>query len=298
MVQGFSFFTLFDLHSLEWHVFNYKSTLISRNQERPDLMFAKSKRKLIMNSLKEMREILKDSLRKKTDFSRTDQHRGLPPPPVQKPADPALPRFSLPGPDEWQKAVSRKRLDEIISSRKSRRSFSAQPMSLEQLAFLLWATQGVRRIPGKGAVLRHVPSAGARHSFETYLFVFNVSGLDPGLYRFLPLDEELVLTRNLPDMGLELAQAAFSQRFVSQGAVTFVWACIPYRMEWRYGPTSYRVILLDAGHVCQNLYLACEALGAGTCAVAAYDQEALDQLLGVDGIDEFAVYLAPVGIRN
>ncbi|MFN2266786.1 MAG: nitroreductase family protein, partial [Desulfonatronovibrio sp.] len=57
----------------------------------------------------------------------------------------------------------------------------------------------------------------------------------------------------------------------------------------------YRVILMDIGHVCQNLYLACEAVGAGTCAVAAYDQEAMDDLLGLDGVDEFAIYLAPVG---
>jgi len=55
------------------------------------------------------------------------------------------------------------------------------------------------------------------------------------------------------------------------------------------------VIAIDAGHVCQNLYLACEAVGAGTCAVAAYDQEALDRLLRIDGVDEFAIYLAPVG---
>lgn len=251
-----------------------------------------------MDSLKDMREILKDSLRKQTDFSRTDQNRGLPAPPVQKPADPDQQRFSLPDPEQWKKTVGSQRLDELISRRKSRRSYADQAMSLEQLSFLLWATQGVRRIPGKGAVLRHVPSAGARHSFETYLFVFRVDGLAPGLYRFLPLDEELVLIKNIPDMGLELTEAVFSQRFVSQGAVTFVWSCIPYRMEWRYGPTSYRVILMDAGHVCQNLYLASEAVGAGTCAVAAYDQEALDQLLGLDGIDEFAVYLAPVGIRN
>ncbi len=66
-------------------------------------------------------------------------------------------------------------------------------------------------------------------------------------------------------------------------------------MEWRYGLASHKVIALDAGHVCQNLYLACEAIGAGTCAIAAYNQDAMDQLLGVNGRDEFTIYLAPVG---
>jgi SagB-type dehydrogenase family enzyme len=66
-------------------------------------------------------------------------------------------------------------------------------------------------------------------------------------------------------------------------------------MEWRYDVAAHKVIAIDAGHVCQNLYLACEAIGAGTCAIAAYDQEAVDGLLRIDGKDEFAVYLAPVG---
>ena len=66
-------------------------------------------------------------------------------------------------------------------------------------------------------------------------------------------------------------------------------------MEWRYDLAAHKVIALDAGHVCQNLYLACEAIDAGTCAIAAYDQEELDELLGLDGENEFAIYLAPVG---
>jgi len=66
-------------------------------------------------------------------------------------------------------------------------------------------------------------------------------------------------------------------------------------MEWRYDQAAHRVILIDAGHICQNLYLACEAIGAGTCAVAAYHQEKIDHLLRLDGKNEFVIYLAPVG---
>jgi SagB-type dehydrogenase family enzyme len=93
----------------------------------------------------------------------------------------------------------------------------------------------------------------------------------------------------------KIGPATLGQNWISSAAAVFIWAAIPYRMEWRYGPAAHRVILIDAGHVCQNLYLACEAIGAGTCAVAAYDQELMDQLLGVDGKDEFVIYLAPVG---
>jgi SagB-type dehydrogenase family enzyme len=66
-------------------------------------------------------------------------------------------------------------------------------------------------------------------------------------------------------------------------------------MEWRYHLAAHRVIAMDAGHLCQNLYLACAAIGAGTCAIAAYHQQRMDRLLGVDGEDEYTIYLAPVG---
>lgn len=241
------------------------------------------------------REFLKDSLRMVTDFSRTDQRRGHPPPPVQKGCDPGATRVKLAGPEQWGDVVRTMGLDRIIQGRKSRRNYTGEPLLYEELSFLLWATQGVRKQVRGTAAYRNVPSAGARHSFETYIFVRNVLGLQPGLYRYLFLSSELVFLKEVEHMSLELSRAALGQKFVGAGAATFVWSCIPYRMEWRYGPTSYRVILMDAGHVCQNLYLACEALGAGTCAVAAYDQEAMDRLLGLDGHDEFAVYLAPVG---
>ena len=93
----------------------------------------------------------------------------------------------------------------------------------------------------------------------------------------------------------KLTEATFGQSFTGKSAVTFIWTAIPHRMEWRYGLAAHKVIAIDAGHVCQNLYLACEAIGAGTCAVAAYHQELMDQLLRVDGKDEFTIYLAPVG---
>jgi nitroreductase len=89
--------------------------------------------------------------------------------------------------------------------------------------------------------------------------------------------------------------ACNNQLFVGKGAATFVWTVVPYRTEWRYAFLSPKIIAQDAGHLCQNLYLACEAIGAGTCGIDAYDQAKLDALLGVDGRDEYAVYAAPVG---
>jgi SagB-type dehydrogenase family enzyme len=88
---------------------------------------------------------------------------------------------------------------------------------------------------------------------------------------------------------------AWFQNFIGKSAVVFVWAATPYRSEWRYTLVSYKDILIEAGHICQNLYLACEAIGAGTCAIASYEQKALDELLQIDGENEITVYLSPVG---
>jgi SagB-type dehydrogenase family enzyme len=123
----------------------------------------------------------------------------------------------------------------------------------------------------------------------------NVDGLEQGLYRYLPLENALVFLKSLANLQGQLTAATHGQSFAGQAAVTFIWTVIPERTEWRYTEASYKVIALDAGHVCQNLYLACEAISAGTCAIAAYNQSLVDDLLGVDGEDEFSVYLAPVG---
>jgi len=240
------------------------------------------------------RRFLTDRVRMEVDWRLTDQNRGVAPPPLEKPVPEGARQIKLPGPESMQ-AVSDISLREAIARRESRRLFTDQPLNLSELSFLLWATQGVRRTAGPFAVYRTVPSAGCRHSFETYLAVLNVEGLTPGLYRYLPLQHQLVLLREDKNLGPTLVNATLGQPFCGSGAVTFVWTTVPYRMEWRYHRAAHRVIPIDAGHVGQNLYLACEAIGAGTTTVAAYDQDAMDQLLGVDGDDEFTLYLAPVG---
>ena len=237
------------------------------------------------------RFFLKDSVRKTVDFSRTDQYLGVDAPPVQKPFPEGAAVTALPDPG----GLGFISLEGAIRSRESRRSYSREPLSLNEISFLLWATQGLRGVPEQGHALRTVPSAGCRHALETYLAVFRVTGLDEGLYRYLPVDHELVLLKKPEGLETETARAALGQRFTGRSAVTFIWTAIPYRMEWRYGDAAYKVIALDAGHVCQNLYLACEAIGAGTCAIAAYDQEKADRLAGVDGEEEFVIYMAPVG---
>jgi SagB-type dehydrogenase family enzyme len=244
--------------------------------------------------LDQYRYFLKDSIRKTIDFSKTDQSQGLPPPPIEKPYRKDQQVIPLISPHELADLYPIT-LQNAINNRRSRRKFKGESISSAELSFLLWATQGITQLVDSGHALRTVPSAGARHALETYLAVLNVDNLDTGFYRYLPLSHSLLVERLDAAAGYKIKQATFNQNWMADAAVVFLWAAIPFRMEWRYGLAAHKVILLDVGHVCQNLYLACEAIGAGTCAVAAYDQEQMDQVLGINGDDEFVIYTAAVG---
>ena len=161
----------------------------------------------------------------------------------------------------------------------------------------MWSTQGVKSIDKNRVwTKRVVPSGGARHPLETYLIINRVKGIEQGVCRYLPIEHKLLLvTKHYHQLSERISTACYGQTFVGDSAVVFVWTTIPYRSEWRYSAIAYKDILIEAGHVCQNLYLACEAIRAGTCAIAAYDQEVMDTLIGVDGENEFTIYMAPVG---
>jgi len=250
-----------------------------------------SEKKIDMDTF---RYFLKDHVRLTIDFRKTDQSMGQNPPPIEKPFPKNAKRIDLPPPEKWSE-VKDISLTSAFKNRKSHRVFKKQPLTLEELSFLLWATQGIRQIVNAGTALRTVPSAGARHSFETYLIILHLEDVEPGVYRYSAVEHQLVLEHTDADLQNHIVDASYGQSFVGRAPVNFVWTTIPYRMEWRYDKAAHKVIAIDAGHVCQNLYLAVEAIDAGTCAIAAYNQELMDDLLRVDGIDEFTVYMAAVG---
>ena len=187
---------------------------------------------------------------------------------------------------------------QAIKQRRSHRAYTQEALTLEELSYLLWATQGIDKATTREGrivrTLRTVPSGGARHPFETYLLVRRVEGLAPGLYRYLPVEHKIYLVRDDEDLTDRVHEATRYQ-FVPRSAVVFVWTVVPNRSEWRYVSLAPKIIAQDSGHLCQNLYLACESIGAGTCAIGAYDQDKIDPVLGVDGEEEFTIYIAPVG---
>jgi SagB-type dehydrogenase family enzyme len=180
----------------------------------------------------------------------------------------------------------------VLKNRRSIRNFSEEPITKAELSQLLWASTGVT---GKsmGHKLRAAPSAGALYPIETYVVVNNVEGLENGVYHYKIEGHELEEIQK-GDLREELGAAALDQGMFSKAAVVFVWTIVFNRCASKYGQRAKRYVFMDSGHVAQNLLLAAEALGLGACPAAAFDDDRMNEIMGMDG-GETVAYLAVVG---
>ena len=223
--------------------------------------------------------------------------------PEQRPAPP----FELPYPADAE-LIELKEPDllpdaqvnflEMIELRATQRQYDeSEALTNKELSYLLWCSQGVKMAtPAK--TIRNVPSAGGRNALETYLYLRRVEGIEEGLYRFLPLEHKLLKIKTISE-DAELSDNICGQfstiGVTKKAAVVFLWAAVYERMACKFGARAYRYIHLDAGHACQNLYLAAQTQQIKVCALGAYDDEALNTNLGFDGVNQFVVYAAGVG---
>jgi SagB-type dehydrogenase family enzyme len=182
---------------------------------------------------------------------------------------------------------------DAIWKRFSVRRFRDAPLQEAELSQLLWAAQGITRV-SRGVGFRTAPSAGALYPVETYLVIRDVEGIEPGVYHYGIEKHELDQLQT-GDFQMEIARAALDQEIAASANVVFVWTAVFGRSKWKYKQRAYRYVYLDAGHIAQNVALAAVALGLGSCQIAAlYDDEA-NALLGVDGVEESAIYMTVVG---
>jgi len=229
-------------------------------------------------------------------MSESDQSKGISPPPFGKKHSGKL--IDLPS---FENTVINGSFTGLLDIRRSIRNFTSGAITGEQLAFILWSTQGIQSLRGDTAVFRTVPSGGARHAFETYIAVKKVEGLESGLYHYLPTEnigEKKVCIEkygNLPSLDDNVAEMLAGQNWTTRASVVMFFTCIPYRAEWRYREMAHRVMLIDLGHLGQNLMLSAAALDLGSCCMAAFDQKVCDKNLGIDGMDEYTVYAAAIG---
>lgn len=252
-----------------------------------------------MGKYDQHRKLLKSNF---TEFKaiKTDAKKGISQPPKVKPYEINANVIDLPTINE--NSLTNKNIYTCIKERRSTRFYSDQPISLEELSYLLWATQGITSTNKAGLTYRTVPCSGATHSFESYLLIRNVENIKKGVYRYLPVEHKLLFMFELDELENKIDAITLDQPFVpnfaNKAAVLFIWSATPYRSEWKFDITAHKKILIDIGHVCQNLYLASESIDAGTCAIGIYDQALIDNLLWLDGDEEFVIYLAAVGKKQ
>jgi SagB-type dehydrogenase family enzyme len=196
-------------------------------------------------------------------------------------------RFVLPAPG----GLAGLSLEETIEARRSVRNYAADPLPLTKLSYLLHATQGITE-SRRG--FRAAPSAGALYPIELYAAVHNVTGLGSGIYHYAVRDHALALLQ-AGDFRTAVMQAGLWQDLLAQASVCFILSAIFQRTRWRYRERTYRYVMLEAGHIGQNLYLAATSMGLGACAVGAFLDDEFNELLGLDGQEEAVLYVISVG---
>ncbi len=184
-------------------------------------------------------------------------------------------------------------VEEAIRRRRSARKFSDRPLKLEELSQLLWAAQGVTGERFR-KLLRTAPSAGALYPFEVYVFVNNVEGLERGLYHYGVREHQLEQVK-AGDFRAAVTEAGLDQDMLGAADATFALAAVIDRIRFKYGERGWRYIFMESGHISQNIYLQAASMGLGSVAVGAFLDKKLNELLGLDGVNEAAIALHAVG---
>jgi SagB-type dehydrogenase family enzyme len=182
---------------------------------------------------------------------------------------------------------------QAIATRRSIRSYEPTPMSLDQLSRLLYLSGGITsRLHGNAR--RAAPSSGALYPIEIYPVIHRVEGVEPGVYHYDIRSHGLEQLR-AGDFRAHVVQQGIAQEFLGDCGVVLFVTMILQRMRPKYQDRSYRYGLLEAGHVGENAYLAATSMGLGACGVGAFMDDAINEMLGVDGVEEAVVYMLAAG---
>lgn len=188
-------------------------------------------------------------------------------------------------------------LERALANRRSHRNFQDRPISVYQLSQILWAAYGITypiaHPVGLRGGLRTTPSAGALYPLEIYVIIGNVEGIESGVFRYISEEHKIVRTIDR-DVRAELSNAALGQRMVREAPITLFYSAVFSRMTARYGDRGVRYVFMELGHSAQNVYLQAEALGLGTCAIGAFHDSQVRQILQLPA-NEDPLYLMPIG---
>jgi len=187
--------------------------------------------------------------------------------------------------------------DEAVWTRRSCRKFTGEPLRFSEVSKLLRFACGVSvmlDLPGgHRQPLRVAPSGGGLYPVEAYLVALKVDELSAGLYHYNPVENHLEVLR-AQDFTGELLSITFA-RELKEAAALIVLTGIPVKTKLKYGERGYRFLLLEAGHIAQNILLTANSLRLGALPIGGFVDDRLDELLGLDGLDEVSLYLVAVG---
>ena len=214
-----------------------------------------------------------------------------PPPPAIK-SYAGLETIDLPRPD------AEDALANVLYARRTWRRYSAQPVTIDELATILARSAGVQQWVEGGAVtipLKTSPSGGARHATECYVVARDVKGLKKGIYHYAPARHGLTRIGKAVSAARIRLYVPGSEYFAKASAMVF-FTSIFARILWRYPyARAYRAALIESGHVCQTFLLAATSLGLAPFSVMALADSVIERDLGIDGIRESVLYAAGVG---
>jgi SagB-type dehydrogenase family enzyme len=209
-------------------------------------------------------------------------------PPLYK-TYPDAEQIALPTPGEFSGLPT----GQAIRRRRSKRDYTDKPLTLTTLSDLLYLADGINAEQW-GTSLRSAPSAGALYPIEIYVIAHRVEDIEPGLYHYHVHDHALhVLKRG--SLQAQVVRHGLQQQFLGEAGVVLVLTAIFQRLRFKYQERSYRYALMEVGHIGQNVYLAATSLGMGTCMVGAFSDDEVNAMLGVDGENEAALAMMPVG---
>lgn len=180
-------------------------------------------------------------------------------------------------------------IEEALLKRRSVREYTDEPLTLQQVSQLLWATQGITDPRG----YRTAPSAGGLYPLEVYVVVGNVENLGEGVYKYKPHEHELVKVLD-GDKREELTTAALGQTWVKEGTINIVITAVYERTTVKYGDRGIRYVHMEAGHAAQNLCLQATAMDLGTVTVGAFYDEQVKEVLNLLE-NEQPLYIIPIG---
>lgn len=186
-------------------------------------------------------------------------------------------------------------VEEALHTRRSIRAYKDEALDLATASQLLWSAYGVTKINEKrGLYFKTAPSAGATYPLDVYLLAGKVTGLEQGLYKYIPESHTLILIMK-GDFRKELTRVCYNQEMIEQAPLSIIHTAVYERLTKRYGKRGKdRYVCMDLGHSAQNVYLQATALSLGTCAIGAFNDKEFIKLFGLSPA-ETPLYVMPVG---